>query len=181
MKRIKNIPRYHRQMYERTSGSVFDGGVLFFIMNSRKRRALEKTYSHLYRRVSGFNWGVCIYCGGEAVVFDHCPPLTKVEYLNINEYVKKGGKFRLYPSCHMCNTYLGSFSDTNFYNRLEYLLKKYDKKLDTIEPWSERELSEMGHAMKAHIKNKQSSFDIINTKLTGVAENLASNEYAHLE
>lgn len=147
-------------------------------MNNRKLQI--KLYGHLYKRVDNINWEKCVYCDESMEVYDHCPPIAIVENLNVKEYKKRGNKFRLYPSCSQCNRLLGAYPSTDIYERLDYLIKKYEKRLDKIEVWSESELEEMGYAMRNHILNNQSSFELLNNKVTALVENYCSDDYLQL-
>lgn len=147
-------------------------------MNNRKLQL--KLYGHLYKRVSDLDWEKCVYCDEPMNVYDHCPPITIVENLNIKQYKKKGNKFRLYPSCSQCNRLLSAFPSTDIYERLDYLIRKYEIRLDKIEVWSKSELEQMGYAMRNHILNNQSSFEILNNKVTALVEHYCSDDYIHL-
>ena len=60
----------------------------------------------------------------------------------------------MYPACLECNKILGAFPSSDYYERLLHVSRKIERKLLKIEPWTDRELSEMGHTMKSYIMTR---------------------------
>jgi hypothetical protein len=155
-------------------------GFLIEMSALQRRRFLEKTYNHLYKRVEGFDLTQCAYCNGPRHVLDHVPALTYTDGMNIKKYLKKGGKFLYYPSCNQCNKFLGCCKEIGFYDRLQVLAAKYDKKLSKIEVWSDEELSEMGYGIRAYIEGRQSTMSFYQDKLSVVEEKITKIQLGEL-
>lgn len=100
--------------------------------------------------------------------------------MNIKGYKRKGGKFLLYPSCEHCNSLLGATKATTFYDRLEVLSTKYEKKLNKIERWTEQELEEMGHTLRTFIQGNQCEFEYFERKLSAVEDKILKVELGEL-
>lgn len=149
-------------------------------MNRLERKRLMKVYGGLYKRVGCFDWSKCAYCDRPMRVYDHVPPISIVEGLDIKVYRKRGGEFRLYPSCAKCNRYLRDYPPTDFYERLDYLIRQYEKRLNRIEHWSEEELSEMGYNMRTHIIDRQKNIGELSDICTALVEKYCSDEFADL-
>ncbi len=146
-----------------------------FFMTNRKR--LERIYGNFYKVPSGFDINVCVYCGSSASGFDHCPPLSVVEGLDIAHFKKHGGHLLRYPSCAQCNSMLSTYSDDNILYRIAYLTFKYERKIKNLTPWSKKELKTMGFRMRQYIVNKQCRYQILNNKLVRLYENMYNEEY----
>ena len=85
----------------------------------------------------------CVYCGEEAEVYDHVPPIAC--------YPASGLK---YPACNRCNSFLHSFVSGNINERKKVLIKQYKKKYRKIlkmPEWDEHEMEEVDSSLKAFI------------------------------
>ncbi len=142
-------------------------------MKGVKLRKLNlKLYGHLYHRVIGFNMMTCAYCGDERYCLDHVPSISLVSGINIENYMKAGGTFKLYPVCKQCNTYLGKTIATSYYERLSHLSIKYDEKLGKMEVWTDYEISQMGPGMKSVIQAQQYKIETMRNKQSAVEEQI---------
>lgn len=149
--------------------------------SQQERRRLLRTYNYLYNKVDEkFDHTKCIYCNEPMGVWDHCPPISSVESMNIEEYKSKGGKFRLYPSCWNCNTYLNRYPDVDIYSRIDYLVIKYTKRLSYSPSWTSRELNSLGYSLKQYVINKQVIRNLINKKLQQLIQNSLSLSFMEL-
>lgn len=146
---------------------------------SYERKRLMKLYGFLYRRITGFEWDKCIYCNEGMECFDHVPPLSICEEIDVIEYKKNGGRFVLLPSCKKCNSYLYDYSDSDFVNRIDFLVRKYNKVLKRIQntEWTKEELDELGYTLKTLIKSRIAKKEIIQNKITNLIKNLSNAEY----
>ena len=150
-------------------------------MKDKERKRLIKIYGNLYKRVSNIDWEKCFYCGQPQQCWDHSPPISLIEGINVKMYKSKGGEFRLYPACLQCNALLNAYSDTNIYARLEYLALKYKKRLNKLPYWSDNELQEMGKNMRAFILGKVSVYELLADKIDTIMENMASDDFIDFE
>ena len=96
------------------------------------RKFLLKKYGHLYRRDFKFNQEICCYCGERAGCYDHRPAIANCPNMSIKDFLKRGNKFLLIPSCLQCNSLLGSSYFSEILDCLFYLLNKYQKKIKKI-------------------------------------------------
>jgi hypothetical protein len=135
---------------------------------ANRRKELLKKYGILYRRVKGFSLERCAYCDYPRACLDHVPPIMMLDEIDTKVYMEKGGTFLLYPSCNDCNRYLGYIKEIDFIDRLEHLAKKYNKKLDTREYWSDDEIKEMGHNMQSYIVGHQEKTRTLIKKLYAI-------------
>jgi hypothetical protein len=155
-----------------------------FIMKAETkehRKHIQRLYGSLYKRVSGFDLEKCIYCNDVGWCLDHCPPISKVEYLNVDEYKKAGGKFILYPACRLCNSLLGDYGDTDFYNRLEFLLIKYNKRIKKLPVWTDEEIKQMKGMLKSFIEAKRHKYSSLDIKIKAIQGKIISTDYIDLE
>lgn len=84
----------------------------------KNRRTLERVYNKLYKPVDVW---FCLYCGVEANVMDHVPPLSWIGALGSEFFIEKGTPLLLVPSCQECNAILGSFGLFNVNERRAYV------------------------------------------------------------
>ena len=147
----------------------------------RERKRLLKIHGHRYKRVGGLDWEKCSYCCSPMNVYDHVPPIAIIEGIDIDSYLNNGGSFRLYPSCSQCNGMLGAYPSVSFYERLEYLAVKYEKKLDKVEIWSNQEISELGEGLRNYVLESQQNISVLNDKYINIVERMYSDEYEYLE
>jgi hypothetical protein len=120
-------------------------------MKAPLRRYYISRYGDLYKRAKNIPLDVCVYCGDTRQTFDHCPPISKLEYIDVPKAIKKGLKFILYPSCNECNSYLGAKMSVDLLERMGILAEIYMKKADKCEIWTTDELDELGHNLKSMI------------------------------
>lgn len=144
------------------------------------RKMMLKKHGMLYKRMYTFPWDKCAYCDGESDSLDHVPALSLLDGIDIVNYLKNGGKFRLYPCCLTCNRMLQATPCLSYYDRLDVLIKKYTKKLSKMTVWTEDELYEMGRNMKVYIQAHQAKIRYIQNKLIIITNKFASDEYHHL-
>jgi len=121
----------------------------------QQRLYLMKKYSALYKRAMWFDMDKCVYCGAGRQCLDHVPAISLLENIDVKRYLKQGGTLTLYPCCSKCNSLLGNTEALSLYDRLQALLKKYNKRLDRIEVWEDSELKEMGKNMRSYIQSQQ--------------------------
>ncbi len=133
-------------------------------MKASLRRYYEKRYGKLYKRADGLDWDVCVYCGEKRVVFDHVPPISKLEYIDVQKAIKNGMKFILYPSCVECNARLSSRMSIDLIDRMSYLADVYLNKADKMERWTQEEINEMGPNMKSIILKDQNRINEFSRK-----------------
>jgi hypothetical protein len=125
-------------------------------MSKRNRDILLRTYGQLYSRLENCSLDDCWYCNDVRQELDHCPPLKHVDGLNIDKFVKGGGKLCLIPCCRECNSILGDKPLFNPEERLAYLYDKYLGKVDKFfSDWSEDEIEELGPTLKRSVLAKQ--------------------------
>lgn len=146
------------------------------MINNKERKRLMKIYGFLYKRYSNCDWDKCIYCGEVKECWDHCPPISIVDDINIKKYKKNGGEFNLFPSCNKCNQYLSNYASSDLYDRFEYLLDKYKKKYKKLPKWNDEEIDQLGHTLKSHILNKRIEYNIIENKIKNIKLNLINDE-----
>jgi hypothetical protein len=145
-------------------------------MSNNYRKFLEKRYSGLYKRIISFDASKCIYCEFPRECLDHVPALSLLDSINLKHYLKNDGKLLLYPSCQECNRLLSNTSNIDFYSRLHQLSRKYDKKLDNREVWSETELNEMGPNMRTFIEANSYKTDELILKLENINKKITAIE-----
>lgn len=130
-----------------------------------RRRLLERKYNSLYKRIDNFEYK-CFYCSStESIILDHVPNLRYVDGLDIKEYLKNGGKFVYYPSCPECNSKLSACIYTDPVDRIDYLVSRLLKKIDSFEVWEPEEMAEMGHSLRSLIQNQQNKLAIMQERL----------------
>lgn len=140
-----------------------------------RQKALQ-TISCLYKRAEGFDLLVCAYCGDPRQSLDHVPPLSYAsEYMDIEDFIKKGGKFILYPCCHICNSLLGKRKLGDYIERIGFLHKKY-LALSTKSKWDDYEMSELGKNLKLMITAHKTKRRYYQNKLQGVTDMLLKHE-----
>jgi hypothetical protein len=133
--------------------------------STARRRLLESKYNCLYKRVDNFEYK-CFYCSStEAIILDHVPSLKYVDGLDTKKYLKEGGKFIYYPACTQCNSLLGACIYTDPVDRINYLVTKLLKKIDSFEIWTPEEMAEMGHSLRSLIQNQQNKLAIMQERL----------------
>lgn len=145
--------------------------------SGKHRKYLMKRYGLLYRRVSGFDLTLCAYCGDPREALDHVPAISLLEGIDVKEYIKKGGKFLLYPACLQCNKLLLNHESVSYSDRLDHLSYRYNVKLSKLEPWSRYELNQMGKNMRAYIEAHQYKIKILMDKLKRIEERRLNNDY----
>jgi len=149
--------------------------------SEQERLRLEKLYNHLYHRVDGkFDWSKCIYCNSNMQVWDHCPPLSYCESIDVQQYKNNGNTFTLYPCCNICNNQLNSYKESDIYLRFEHLINAYTKKISKYVQWTDTELNELGYSLRTFIKNKQSIYNIFRKKINILKNKYYSNDYITL-
>lgn len=124
-------------------------------MKAALRRFYEKKYGHLYNKAKNLDHSVCVYCGDKRQVFDHVPPISKLEYIDVDKAQKNGMEFVLYPACNECNARLSSRMSIDLLDRMAYLAEVYLNKADKIERWTKSELNEMGPNLRSLILKDQ--------------------------
>ncbi len=77
-------------------------------MKASLRRYYIQRYGDLYKRAKDIPLDVCVYCGDTRQTLDHCPPISKLEFIDVQKAIKKGLKFILYPACNECNAHLSA-------------------------------------------------------------------------
>lgn len=82
-------------------------------MTTYNRAQFQAENDHRYTNVAG---RFCVYCGGNAVLLDHVPPLYAVFKNTATPWAKV-------PSCYECNQLLGTFPDISAFNRVLTVLK----------------------------------------------------------
>lgn len=114
-----------------------------------KRKLNEKLYNQYYKRF-GNNWSKCIYCGLSATLYDHCPPISKIENINIKKFIKDGNEFLLYPSCKDCNSFLNASMNIDLFERMNFLFDKYTEKANHYDNlWDKNEIEQLGPNLKS--------------------------------
>jgi len=86
---------------------------------------------YLYKIIEGDR---CVYCGIDAEVYDHVPPMTCCPMNGLK-----------YPSCRRCNSFLNSSAQSDIEARKQSLIKQYAKKYKKIlkmPEWEEWEIRE---------------------------------------
>jgi hypothetical protein len=147
------------------------------IKHAKRRRYLEQKYNcHYYSKMEYYHAQDCAYCGMDAQCTDHVPPLFHMENIDVKEYKKNGGECIIYPSCIECNNLLGQSIATDFYERLDILSRKYQKKADSMEVWTKHELSQMGRMLKSYIESHQHKIKIWLFKLEAIEDKKLSIE-----
>lgn len=148
----------------------------------KKRKIDYKRYNWLYKRF-GDNWNNCIYCGDISNVFDHVPPISKVENINIEEFKNDGFNFYLYPSCQECNSLLSNVMIIDLFDRMNFLFDKYTeiaKKLDQL--WDQKQIDELGPNLKSVILANYHTFlfyqDMANKVQNQITERFYKSETA---
>jgi hypothetical protein len=125
--------------------------------NSKERKRLYQIYNRLYEMhySESSSKGCCFYCGEPASTIDHCPPLTWIEAMTVNEWLKAKIPLVKIHSCSDCNKVLGTKPIFTLYERAAYLekdfLNKYEKQ-STL--WSNDEIKEMSYMFQLQIKGK---------------------------
>lgn len=131
----------------------------------KQRKYLIAKYNAMYTSKVGFEKQDCIYCGSDAQCTDHVPPLYHLENINVHEYKDNGGELVIYPACMECNALLGRSTATDFYERLDILSHKYQRKVDGMEAWTKHELNQMGRTLRNFIESHQSKIKLWIMKL----------------
>jgi len=140
---------------------------------NKARQAAKVTVFGLYRRPENVDLGVCAYCGDPRECLDHVPPLSyAANHLDIDKFLRAGGKFLLFPSCFECNGLLGAKA-IDYFGRLGYLHKKYINLADQMD-WSEAEISELGHNLRGMIAAHEHKRRRYVRKLIGVENTLVA-------
>lgn len=125
--------------------------------NQKERKRLYSIYNRLYEMhyAESASKGSCFYCGEPAGTIDHCPPLSWIEAMTVNEWLKAKTPLVKIHSCYDCNKLLGSKPLFTVYERAAYLekvlLNKYEKQ-STL--WSNDEIKEMSYMFQLQIKGK---------------------------
>ena len=124
---------------------------------NKERRRLYATYNTLYvtHYAESAGKGMCFYCGEPASTIDHCPPLSWIEAMTINDWMKAKTPLVRIHSCFDCNKLLGNKPLFTAYERAAFLekllLNKYEKQ-STL--WSGDEIKEMSYMFHLQIKAK---------------------------
>ena len=132
--------------------------------SDRERQRLNRMYGYLYNKVN-YNKDICYYCNEEASGFDHVPPITSIEYLNLNEFIKEGNRFLLYPACYECNKILYDYNEIDVSFRILKIINNIEKKVKNTTKWTVEELNELGKNLRNYIVNRQNSNKRLKNKL----------------
>ncbi len=108
----------------------------------------------LYRRATGIDLGGCAYCGFPRECLDHVPPLRIACDLDVQEFIKHGGRLLLYPSCAECNSFLGKRDLPAYGQRLAFLWERYGQLIRT-KTWERWEIAELGPGLRPYIAARQ--------------------------
>jgi hypothetical protein len=147
-------------------------------MKKDYRKFLTKTYHHLYSKDFCMDQRKCFYCSEPSTCYDHRPAISLLPSLDIKEYLEKGSKFRLIPSCTLCNSYLSNTNFINIFDCLLFLKTKYNKKLDKFPVWSEKELEFISESLIGLILLNQEKRNVLIEKLENIQGRIYdSDEY----
>lgn len=141
---------------------------------------MHKKYGNLYRRATGVDLSKCVYCGGGRQALDHVPAISLLDDIDVRMYIKAGGKFTLYPVCTSCNFNLGRCALIDYYERLQYLSRKYEAKLSKFESWTPYEVSQMGPNMQSFINASAGKIAKYQTLLNGVESKILAVELGEI-
>lgn len=115
----------------------------------------------------------CYYCGELADTVDHVVPqsyIKKLQALGDEELKRKimARRRTTVPCCHECNCLLGATIQKTLGDRKLHLknrLKRRYKKILGIPKWSERELEELGPALRQHVRAGVGHQEVIERRL----------------
>lgn len=95
---------------------------------------------------------VCIYCGEIAVDRDHVPP-----HASTGGLIKTFFRHEVVPACKNCNGALHAKPLLTIADRAAWLLRRFQKKIDAMpSPWTEAEISKLGHALQQYVRRNES-------------------------
>jgi hypothetical protein len=130
---------------------------------SKHRRKAEVLYDHKYKRIYTIG-NLCAYCGEEATVLDHVPPISYA-------HMYKEGHKKI-PSCKSCNKYLWCMDIIDIEDRKKYLLKRlteHFRKTLNIPKWDDLELNEIKGFVNGYIKAGLAKQKILQNRLRVLA------------
>lgn len=103
----------------------------------------------------------CIYCGEHANSREHFPPASLTRFGVI------------LPACTECNCFAGTYWNTDFRERAEYVKQKIRsryKKMLNVPDWSKAELDKLGYNLQTKIRAWQRQKEILRERLAWNAE-----------
>lgn len=116
-------------------------------INMINRKRLKSLYHESYERHPSLKDYECFYCGMSAETEDHIPPLSLIETFPSYDRI-------LVRSCRSCNGLLGSRPLLSPSTRVEYLIKRYQRRWrkDIDMPnWTDWEIEELSGRLKRQI------------------------------
>ena len=141
-------------------------------LRTEERKWLLKVYNHLYKRSTIHELDRCAYCGYPRECYDHVPPLSLLKNADIEAEIESGTKFILYPSCQQCNLTLSNINYLNYKERAEYLIDRYNKKLNKIETWTQKDIDDLGYTLKTGVQLNRDKLDMYNSKIYNLDLNI---------
>lgn len=115
-----------------------------------ENRHVFRPYAAIYETLGELS--CCYYCGHIASTVDHVPPKTARDRL-----LSQGLRFNAVelPACQECNSALGNQALWTQTERKAYVkawLRKRYRKVLTMPPWTEQEISELGERLQDYIR-----------------------------
>lgn len=95
-------------------------------------------------------------------VWDHVPPISKIDNYDIKILIKRGTKFILYPSCNACNSILGSQWIIDPIERINFIAFYYLQRVDSREQWTDSEMNELGRNLRSLVESSQNRINYFN-------------------
>lgn len=140
-------------------------------MAVRRRYLNRAMHDSKYNKIETYD-NVCIYCGNQANVLDHVPPVSCAQ-------LYKSGHIRV-PACKSCNKHLYNLDIPRINDRKKYLLekflKKYKKHLD-MPKWHDDEIDELEGDIKKFVKDGIRIKKAIIKRLSFLSDNETQTNY----
>ena len=137
------------------------------------RHELLRTYGSLYKPLEVTDNSLCWYCNMPRSDLDHCPSISKLEYISPDEYINNGIELVLIPCCGRCNKFLSNSSLLTPKDRLNHLYYVYQEKINECgKEWSKEETKEMGKFLRSQIQNNNKKLNSLRISYNGIVDNM---------
>jgi hypothetical protein len=124
-------------------------------MTMNKRQKENKLVAGLYHIDDKGDKTKCAYCGDIRECVDHCPPLLYTSSVGVKALASAAIPLKTFPCCNTCNRLLSDIDLLTYEDRLAYLYRKTQNKLDGKTLWSKDEIDELKGNLKKMVLARQ--------------------------
>lgn len=138
---------------------------------TKRRQSDERAIAYLYRHRFR-NLSFCLYCGDTATHRDHVFPVSvaaHIDWKSERTFYEYRRLLITVPSCSECNILahndlFGSFAEKR--KAIHDRLRRKHKKLLSMPLWSEEELDDLSHSLRASVEGSQEALRKLHRRLS---------------